>query len=161
MAVITKHNKVIYTLIIILLFLIGCQRHNIIHTHGIAYLEKRHKLVVLNESNKNDVVKIFGQPATKGMTNENVWIYIERTQTREKILKLGRNYLAKNNVLVLEFNKFGILIDKEFYDKNDMKKVKYVKKNTNKEYKQDNFLYNLLSSVREKLNAPAKNRSKK
>ena len=71
----------------VLLFLIGCQQHNIIQTHGIAYLDKRQKLVILDESNKNDVIKIFGQPATKGMTDNNVWIYIERTQTREKILK--------------------------------------------------------------------------
>ena len=71
---------------IILLFLIACQPHNIVHTHGIAYLDKRQKLVIIDESNKNDVIKIFGQPATKGMTDDNVWIYIERTQTREKIL---------------------------------------------------------------------------
>ena len=101
----------------ILFFLISCQRHNIVKTHGIAYLDKRQKLIILNESNKNDIVKIFGQPATKGMTNNNVWIYIERTQTREKILKLGKEYLAKNNVLVLEFNKIGIVIKKDFYNK--------------------------------------------
>ena len=151
MAVITKHNKVIYTLIIILLFLIGCQRHNIIHTHGIAYLEKRHKLVVLNESNKNDVVKIFGQPATKGMTDDNVWIYIERTQTREKILKLGRNYLSKNNVLVLEFNKVGIVVKKDFFNKDNMENIKFAKTVTANELKKENFIYSFLTSVRQKM----------
>ena len=52
------------------------------------------------------------------MVNDNLWIYIERTRTRGKLLKLGRNYLKKNNVLVLEFDKYGILKRKEFYDKN-------------------------------------------
>ena len=75
--------------------MIGCQRHEIIKTHGIAYLENREKLLTVNKSNKNDVIKIFGQPATKGMDDDNLWIYIERTRTRGKLLKLGRSYLKK------------------------------------------------------------------
>ncbi len=156
MTIISKHNKIIYISIIILFFLIGCQRHNIVNTHGIAYLDKRQKLVILNESNKNDVIKIFGQPATKGMTNENVWIYIERTQTREKILKLGRNYLAKNNVLVLEFNKIGIVVQKDFFNKNNMKDVKFAKSVTVNELKKENFIYSFLSSIRTKMESKKK-----
>ena len=156
MNIISKHNKIIYISIIILFFLIGCQRHNIVNTHGIAYLDKRQKLVILNESNKNDVIKIFGQPATKGMTNENVWIYIERTQTREKILKLGRNYLAKNNVLVLEFNKIGIVVQKDFFNKNNMKDVKFAKSVTVNELKKENFIYSFLSSIRTKMESKKK-----
>ena len=153
---IVKHNKIIYISIILLFFLISCQRHNIVKTHGIAYLDKRQKLVILNESNKNDIVKIFGQPATKGMTNNNVWIYIERTQTREKILKLGKEYLAKNNVLVLEFNKMGILIKKDFYNKNDMKNIKFAKTITTNELKKENFIYSFLSSIRSKMESKKK-----
>jgi len=156
LTIISKHNKIIYISIIILFFLIGCQRHNIVNTHGIAYLDKRQKLVILNESNKNDVIKIFGQPATKGMTNENVWIYIERTQTREKILKLGRNYLAKNNVLVLEFNKIGIVVQKDFFNKNNMKDVKFAKSVTVNELKKENFIYSFLSSIRTKMESKKK-----
>ena len=151
-----KHNKITYISLILLFFLISCQRHNVVKTHGIAYLEKRQKLINVNESNKNDVVKIFGQPATKGMINDNVWIYIERTQTREKILKLGRNYLSKNNVLVLEFNKLGILIQKDFYNKNDMKNVKFAKKKTENELKKENFIYSFLSSIRTKMDSKKK-----
>ncbi len=119
-------------------------------------MDKRQKLVILNESNKNDVIKIFGQPATKGMTNENVWIYIERTQTREKILKLGRNYLAKNNVLVLEFNKIGIVVQKDFFNKNNMKDVKFAKSVTVNELKKENFIYSFLSSIRTKMESKKK-----
>ena len=156
MTIISKHNKIIYISIIILFFLIGCQRDNIIRTHGIAYLDKRQELVILNESNKNDVIKIFGQPATKGMTDDNVWIYIERTQTREKILKLGRNYLSKNNVLVLEFNKIGIVVKKDFFNKKNMENVKFAKTITVNELKKENFIYSFLSSIRTKMETKKK-----
>ena len=120
-------NKFIF-LFTILLFLISCQQREVIKTHGIAYLKKREKLIIVNETNKNDVVSILGQPSTKGMTDNNVWIYIERTKTRGKLLKLGKNYLKKNNVLVLEFDKYGILERKEFYDKSEMNEIKFAKK---------------------------------
>ena len=156
MTVIRKHNKIIYFLIIILFIIIGCQRHNIVKTHGIAYLDKRQNLIVLNESNKNDVIKIFGQPATKGMTDDNVWIYIERTQTREKLLKLGRNYLAKNNVLVIEFDKLGIVIKKDFFNKDNMENIKFAKTITQNELKKENFIYSFLSSIRTKMDQKKK-----
>ena len=108
-------KKNIYLLVIILLFITACQQNEVLKTHGIAYLEKREKLIVVNKSNKNDTLNVMGQPSTKGMTNDNLWIYIERTRTRGKLLKLGQNYLKKNNVLVLEFDKYGILEKKEFY----------------------------------------------
>ena len=99
---------------LILSFITSCQRNDVIKTHGISYLEKREKLVFINKSNKNDVIDIFGRPSTKGMTDDNLWIYIERTITSGKLLKFGRNYLKKNNVLVLEFDKYGILQKKSF-----------------------------------------------
>ena len=85
------------------------------------------------------------------MTNDNLWIYIERTQTRGKLLKLGRNYLVKNNVLVLEFSKFGILTRKEFYNKSDMKRINFAKDETINEIRKENFIYSFLSSIRQKM----------
>ena len=85
------------------------------------------------------------------MTDNNLWIYIERTMTRGKLLKLGRNYLKKNNTLVLEFDKYGVLLRKDFYDKNNMKKVTFTKKITENEIKRENFIYSFLSSVRQKM----------
>ena len=78
-------KKYIYLLFIFSLLLVGCQRNEVIKSHGISYLEKREKLIIVKQSNKNDAIKIFGQPATKGMTNDNTWIYIERTRTRGKL----------------------------------------------------------------------------
>ena len=148
--------KKIFYLFITLVFIVACQRNEVIKTHGIAYLEKREKLIFVNKSNKNDTIKIFGQPATKGMTDDNLWIYIERTKTRGKLLKLGRNYLKKNNVLVLEFDKYGILKKKEFYDKDNMKKLTFAKNITENEIRRENFIYSFLSSIRQKMQTKRK-----
>jgi len=143
--------KNISLIFFILITLSSCSRNEVIKTHGVSYLENREKLIIVDKSNKNDAIGIFGQPSTKGMTDENLWIYIERTLTRGKLLKLGRNYLKKNNVLVLEFDKYGILKRKEFYDMSDMKKINFAKDITENEIKKENFIYGFLSSIRQKM----------
>ena len=117
--------KNISLLFISIILLLGCQQNELLKTHGISYLDKRQKLIVVNKTNKNDAVIILGPPATKGMTDNNLWIYIERTISRGNLLKLGKNYIKKNNVLVLEFNNYGVVYKKEFYDKNKMKNVSF------------------------------------
>ena len=144
-------KKSILLIFVILIFNTSCQRNEVIKTHGISYLEKREKLITINKSNKNDTIKIFGQPSTKGMTDDNLWIYIERTRTRGKLLKLGRNYLKKNNVLVLEFDKYGVLSSKEFYDKEKMQNLKFTKAITTNDIRKENFIYSFLSSIRQKM----------
>ena len=149
-------KKTIFFLLVYLIFFTGCQRHEVIKTHGIAYLDKREKLIVVNKSNKNDAIEILGNPATKGMTDDNLWIYIERTKTRGKLLKLGRNYLLKNNVLILEFDKYGVLSKKEFYDKENMKNVNFAKAITENDVRKENFVYSFLSSIRQKMESKKK-----
>ena len=144
-------EKNIFLLVIFLFLISGCNQNEVIKTHGVAYLKKREKLIIVNESNKHDTVAILGQPSTKGMVDDNLWIYIERTRTRGTLLKLGRNYLKKNNVLVLEFDKYGILKRKEFYDKNSMKKISFAKDITENELRKENFIYSFLNSVRQKM----------
>ena len=148
-------KKTVY-LILIFIFITSCQRNEVIKTHGISYLEKREKLIIVNVSNKNDTIQIFGQPSTKGMTNDNLWIYIERTLTRGKLTKLGKNYLKKNNTLVLEFDKYGILRKKEFYNKDKMKRLTFTKKITENEIRKENFIYSFLSSIRQKMQTKRK-----
>jgi len=149
-------QKTIFFLLTSLIFFTGCQRNEVLKTHGIAYLDKREKLIFINKSNKNDTVKVLGQPSTKGMTNDNLWIYIERTKTRGKLLKLGRNYLKKNNVLILEFDNYGILSKKEFYDKESMKDVDFAKAITENDLRKENFVYSFLSSIRQKMQTSKK-----
>ena len=152
-----KHiKKTIFFLLASLIFFIGCQRQEVIKTHGVAYLDKREKLIVVNKSNKNDAFEVLGHPATKGMTDDNLWIYIERTKTRGTLLKLGRSYLKKNNVLILEFNKYGVLNKKEFYDKENMKKINFAKAITENDVRKENFIYSFLSSIRQKMEVKKK-----
>ena len=144
-------KKYIYLLIITLFFISGCNQNRVIKTHGIAYLDKREKLIIVNKSNKNDTIQVLGQPSTKGMSDNNLWIYIERTNTKGKMYKLGQDHLLKNNVLVLEFDKYGILVRKEFYNKKKMNKISFAKNETENEIMKENFIYSFLSSVRQKM----------
>ena len=148
--------KNISLLFISIIFLLGCQQNELLKTHGISYLDKRQKLIVVNKTNKNDAVIILGPPATKGMTDNNLWIYIERTISRGNLLKLGKNYIKKNNVLVLEFNNYGVVYKKEFYDKNKMKNVSFAKNITENELKKENFIVGFLSSIRHKMESKRK-----
>ena len=149
-------KKAIFFLLVSLIIFVGCQRNEIIESHGISYLENRAKLIAVNTSNKNDTIKLLGHPSTKGMTNDNLWIYIERTITRGKLLKLGRSHLKKNNVLVLEFDNYGILNKKEFYNKQNMNKISFAEAETINEIKKENFIYSFLSSIRQKMETKKK-----
>ena len=144
-------SKFSYFLLIAIFLITACQRDSVYKTHGIAYLEKREKLITINESNKNDIINVLGVPATKGLDNENLWIYIERTRTRGKLIKLGQNVLLKNNILVLEFNEYGVLVAKDFYDKDKMRKIKFDNEVTTFQGKKENFIHSFLSSVRQKM----------
>ena len=143
--------KNISLLFISIIFLLGCQQNELIKTHGISYLEIRQKLIVVNKTNKNDTVNILGPPATKGMTDNNLWIYIERTINRGSLLKFGKNYIKKNNVLVLEFSNYGVVFRKEFYDKTKMKNISFAQDITENELKKENFIVGFLSSIRQKM----------
>ena len=149
-------QKNIYLLVIVLYFITACQQKEVLSSHGIAYLEKREKLIVVKKSNKNDTVNLLGLPSTKGMTNDNLWIYIERTIGRGKLIKFGRNYLKKNNVLVLEFDNYGILARKEFYNKKNMNEIKFAKNVTKNEIIKENFINSFLSSIRQKMKSKQK-----
>ena len=110
-------------------------------------------MLELNNSNKNDVIKLLGQPHSKSITEKNTWIYIERTRTRGSIHKLGKNVLLNNNVLVVKFDRYGILQEKLFYDKEKMNKYKFVEEVTKNEVKRGSFLQSFLSSLRNEMQA--------
>ncbi len=129
-----------------------------IKSHGIIYLENRQDLLEVNVSNKNDVIEKLGQPHSTSIKEKNTWIYIERTKTKDKIYTLGRNVLINNNVLVVKFNKYGILEEKLFYNKKNMKDYKFTKAETENEITRGSFLQSFLQSLRQKMktNAPKK-----
>ena len=77
------------------------------------------------------------------------------------MFKLGRQKIEKNNVLIVEFDNRGILKNKNFLNLDDMNDIKYLKKVTKKDFERDDFIYGVFTSLREKINAPARKRSGK
>ena len=137
-----------------MLLLANCQRNPIADTHGVAFLDKKHKQLIIDKTNKNDVKKALGHPSTISTFDNSVWIYIERTRTKGKLLKFGRNITSKNNVLALEFNEYGILTKKDFYNKNQINKIDFTKDTTGTIAREKSFVYSFLSSLRQKINKP-------
>ena len=138
---------------IVILFIIlnACQFQEPLKNHGIVFLENRANKLQLNKSNKNDVIKILGNPHSKSITNDDEWIYIERILTKGEYHKLGRNVLKANNVLKLNFDKFGILKEKKLLDKNDRKKIVFSTKKTENVMTKKSFVHQFLSSVKQKM----------
>ena len=129
--------------------------------HGVPFLEKKQASLKINESNKNDIKKILGNPSTKSKFDNDLWIYIERKQTQSKFKNLGRMEIYENNVLVLEIDNYGILKKKKFYNKNDMEKIKITEATTQTGFKKNSFIYDFMSSMRQKINDPLGQRAKK
>jgi outer membrane protein assembly factor BamE (lipoprotein component of BamABCDE complex) len=119
--------------------------------HGINFLENREKILIVKETNQNDVVKLIGKPHITSISEPNKWIYFQRTITRGKLHKLGRNVLKENNVLELNFDKYGVLKKKKLYKKEDMNKVVYSKNETKNEVTQKSFVGKFLSSIKQKM----------
>ena len=136
----------------------NCAFKQVVKHHGIPFLEKKQSSLIVNKTNKNEIIKILGNPSTKSKFDNDIWIYIERKQTQSKLTNLGKMKIYKNDILVLEIDKFGILKKKEFYNKNDMKNLKIVKATTESGFKRNNFIYNFMSSMRQKINDPLNKR---
>ena len=152
--------KLLY--IILVGFIVSnCSFKPVVKHHGVPFLEKKQTELMINESNINDIKKILGNPSTKSKFDNDVWIYIERKQTQSKIKNLGRMKIFKNDVLVLEIDKYGILKKKEFYNKDDMEKIKIVEATTESGFKRNSFIYDFMSSMRQKINDPLGQRAKK
>ena len=152
--------RILY-IILISLIVSNCSLRPVVKHHGVPFLEKKKDSLIINKSNKNDILKILGNPSTKSKFDKDVWIYIERKHTQSELKNLGKMKILKNNVLVLEINKYGILEKKEFYNKKDMKNIQVSKDVTGLELKKNSFIYNFFSSMRQKINDPLGVRAKK
>ena len=129
--------------------------------HGVPFLEKKQASLSINKSNINDIKKILGIPSTTSKFDNDVWIYIERKQTQSNIRNLGKMKIFKNDVLVLEIDKFGILKKKEFYNKNNIENIEFVEATTQAGFKRNSFIYDFMSSMRQRVNDPLGIRKKK
>ena len=152
--------KALY-IILFSLIVTNCSYNKVVKHHGVTFLEKKQKSLKINETNKNDIKKILGTPSTTSKFDNDVWIYIERKQTQSRLKNLGRMKIYKNDVLVLELDDYGILKKKDFYNKEDMQKIKTVERTTGAVFSKNSFIYDFMSSMRQKINDPLGVRAKK
>ena len=144
-------NKHFLYLIVTIFILSGCKLQEPNKSHGIIYLENRAKTLVLNTTNKNDVIGQIGRPQIIDESDQNNWIYIERVLTKGKFHNLGKNILKENNVLVLNFDKYGILKSKNFLTKDEINKINFSTMKTENDLTKDSFIQSFLQSIKQKM----------
>ena len=131
--------------------MLGCQLKEPQQNHGILFLENRSAKLKVDVSNQNDVIKSIGHPHSKSINDENEWFFVERTLTKGEFHKLGKNILKESNILILKFDKYGILKEKMLLTKEDIKKLSFSDKETSNELSQKSFVQKFLSSLRDKM----------
>tara|TARA_Y100001970_G_C13831322_1_gene649845 strand:- start:50 stop:502 length:453 start_codon:yes stop_codon:yes gene_type:complete len=145
-------NKVFY-LIFLILIATSCSLKPVDNYHGVAFLEKKQRELLINKSNKNDIIKILGAPSTESILENDLWIYIENRKSKSSLFKLGKEIILTNNVLVLEIDSKGILKNKKFYNIDDQNKLDFNENKTEMSDK-DSFVYGVISSLRQKIDSP-------
>jgi len=143
------------------ILLTNCTFKKVDKHHGVPFLEEKQKLLVVNETNKNEIRKILGSPSTTSKFDNDVWIYIERKLTQTELKNLGRMKINKNDVLVLEIDSKGVLKNKSFYNKDDMENIQIAEATTQDGFRKKSFIYDFMSSMRQKLDDPLGMRAKK
>ena len=139
----------------------NCSFKKVVKHHGVPFLEKKQKTLIVNESTTNDIRKILGSPSTRSKFDNDVWIYIERKQTQSNIKNLGKMKIYKNDILVLEIDNYGVLTKKEFLNIDNMEDIKIVSNTTEAGFTRNSFIYDFMSSMRQKINDPLGVRAKK
>ena len=142
--------------IITFFFISNCTINKVVKNHGISHLEKKEAKLLINTTNSNQIIDLIGPPSTIGTFDNNLWIYIERKHTKSSVFKLGKKKLLINNVLVLEISKRGILQKKTFLDLNNMNDLKFSENRTEGALSKESFVYDFLSSLRQKINRSTK-----
>ena len=153
-------NKILY--IILLLFIVSnCSVKPVVKHHGVPSLEKKKEIIYENVTNKNEILSILGSPSVTSKFDNDVWIYIERKQTQSKLVRLGKMKISKNDILILEIDDYGILKKKNFYTKENMEDIKILTATTEIGFRKNSFIYDFMSSMRQKMDDPLGQRAKK
>ena len=145
-------------ILLILIFTYNCTGNKVSNYHGSKSLENKFDKIEVGITNKNDLINIIGPPSSISDFDKNKWFYIERLKTNQSLVKLGTQRIKKNNILVVQLSSSGILKNKKLLNLEDMNDLKYLKKTTTKDFKNDDIFYGIFSSLREKINAPLRNR---
>ncbi len=150
-----------YILIFIFFIISSCSSGKVVNSHGNNLIDITNSRLIVNKTNKNDIIDLLGPPSSKSSFNENIWIYIETKKQSTSLFKVGSRKLIKSNVLVVRINERGILEKKDYYDINDMNKIKFSEKITQSGYDKNSYVYGVLRSLRDKINSPIKRKSSK
>ena len=150
----------LFIFFIISLFISACTLKKVEKHHGVHFLNKKQEKLTINQSNKNDILKLLGSPSTKSTFDNDLWIYIERKTNNSSLKRFGSEKIIINNVLILEINRMGLLEKKEFLDLKKMQNLKFTEQTTENQYKKNTFVYDFLSSMRQKINDPLGKRKK-
>ena len=150
-----------YIFIFIFFIISSCSSGKVVNTHGNNLINITNSKLIVNKTNKNDIIDLLGPPSSKSSFNENIWIYIETKKQSTSLFKVGSRKLIKSNVLVVRINERGILEKKDYYDINDMNKIKFSEKITQSGYDKNSYVYGVLRSLRDKINSPIKRKSSK
>ena len=142
-------------LLLLLVLLASCSLNKVVQHHGVHNLEKKQAKLKINYTNKNDIIKLIGPPSSKSDFNE-VWFYIERKKTNQSIIKLGKKKIEENNIIIIEFSDTGIVKNKRLLSLDDMNELKIAEKKTEKKFREENLLYDIMTTLREKINAPTR-----
>ena len=140
------------------IILTNCNLSKIEKRHGTPFLEKKEKLLLINKTNKNDIIKELGFPSTKSFFDKDVWIYIEKKTTSDSLLKLGKKKNLKSNVLILEIASNGLLYSKKFYSIDDINNLDFTEMETVKTDK-NSFVTGVLTNLKNKIDSPKRRRS--
>ena len=141
-------------LIILTILLSSCKLNKVVNHHGIHNLEAKSKELLINQSNINQISNLLGPPSSTSYFDENILIYLERKTSNSKLLKLGKKKLITNNILLLEVDNKGMLINKEFLNQDDLNKLKFTNKTTKTIDDQGSFVSRALSGVITKIDDP-------
>ena len=144
----------LFIFFIISLFISACTLKKVENHHGVHFLNKKQVKLTINQSNKNDILNLLGSPSTKSTFDNDLWIYIERKTNNSSLTRFGSETIIVNNVLLLEINDMGLLEKKEFLDLTNMQNIKFTEQTTKNQYKKNTFVYDFLSSLRQKINDP-------
>ena len=150
-----------YIFIFIFVIISSCTSGKVINNHGNNLINITNSKLIVNKTNKNDIMDILGPPSSKSSFDENIWIYIETKKQSTSLFKVGSRKLIKSNVLVVKINKKGILEKKDYYNIDDMNNIKFSEQVTQSGYDKNSYVYGVLRSLRDKINSPIKRKSSK
>ena len=145
-----------YILILILLSTLSCAKDKVRNNHGTLSLEKKYNKVTIKKTNSNEILSIFGPPSTKSSFDNKVWIYIERKKANRSIFKLGAQKIEQNNIVIIEIDKRGLVVKKNFLNIDDMKEYKFSEKSTETSYNKNSYISGVIKSIKTKIDAPVK-----